>query len=94
MYQKKIIHVKLTHSLIRIMPRFFILFITVMDVILFSVIFLETHCRYRAFLIVQLIKNRLQCKRYQFDSWDRKIRWRRVEATRSGILGLLLWLSW
>ena len=65
-----------------------------MDVILFSVIFLETHCRYRAFLIAQLVNNRLQCKRHQFDSWVRKIHWRRVEATRSSILGLLLWLSW
>ena len=58
-----------------------------MDVILFSVIFLGTRCRFRASLIAQLIKNRLQCKRPRFDSWVGKIHWRRYRLLTLVFLG-------
>ena len=34
-------------------------------------------CNLCASLVAQLVKNRLQCRRPQFDSWVRKISWRR-----------------
>ena len=48
-----------------------------------------------ASLIAQLVKNLLQCRRPQFNSWVRKITWRRDRLlVHLSILGLPLWLSW
>ena len=35
----------------------------------------------------QLVKNRLQCRRFRFDSWVRKIRWRRDRLPTPIFLG-------
>ena len=48
-----------------------------------------------ASLIAQLVKNLLQCRRPQFNSWVKKITWRRDRLlVHLSILGLPLWLSW
>ena len=41
----------------------------------------------RASLIVQLVKNHLQCRRPPFDSWVRKIPWRRDRLPTPEFLG-------
>ena len=41
----------------------------------------------QASLIAQLVKNCLQCKRPQFDSWVRKIHWRRDRSPTPVFLG-------
>ena len=43
------------------------------------------HIKY--FLVAQLIKNHLQCRRPQFDSWAGKIRWRRARVPTPVFLG-------
>ena len=38
-------------------------------------------------MIAQLVKNRLQCRRPQFNSWVRKIHWRRIRLPSLVFLG-------
>ena len=42
---------------------------------------------YRASLVAQLVKNRLQCRRPWYDSWVRKIHWRRDRLPTLVFLG-------
>ena len=56
----------------------------------FSILFLSP----RASLIAQLVKNPPAMQETQFDSWVRKIYWRRDRLPTPVVLGLPLWLSW
>ena len=52
-----------------------------------EVIGLVSYVYYRASLVAQLVKNPLQCRRPQFNSWVRKIPWRRDRLPTPVFLG-------
>ena len=52
-------------------------------------VFDATQCRHRASLVAQWWRIYLQCRRLQFNSWVRKIPWRRYRLPTPAFLGFL-----